>query len=152
MDAATASSLLDAARQAAEKAYAPYSHFPVGAALLTYSGEILTGVNVENVSYGLTLCAERVAMGRAVAEGHQRFQAIAVWALKKPHGAVTPCGACRQVLAEFFAPDAPVVMNDAQTGEPRLLTMASLLPEAFDGDGSFRDTNSSTPGASGSQR
>src|SRR5689334_19893531 len=100
--------LIETAKQAAEKAYAPYSRFPVGAALLTSSGEIITGVNVENVSYGLTICAERSAVATAISQGHLQFEAIAVWAPEKLNGAVTPCGACRQVLAEFMRPDAVV--------------------------------------------
>lgn len=123
--------LLEQARQAAAQAYAPYSDFPVGAALLTEKGEVVMGVNVENVSYGLTMCAERVAVGNAVASGVQRFRAIAVHAARRPHGAVTPCGACRQVLAEFLGPSGLVVYADAATGEMQAVTMESLLPEAF---------------------
>lgn len=124
-------SLLNAAQAAAENAYAPYSDFPVGAALLTASGALFTGVNVENASFGLTLCAERTALVKAVSEGHRDFQAIAVWASRRPHGSVTPCGACRQVLAEFLSPHTPVVMTDESNGQLRILTMTELLPEAF---------------------
>ena len=140
--------LLQAACRSAENAYAPYSQFPVGAALLTKDGSVVTGVNVENVSYGLTLCAERTAIVKAVAEGHRQFKAIAVWASCRMHGAVTPCGACRQVLAEFLEADCPVIMADAQTGQVRQLTMRMLLPEAFGADpgGSCQDTGSSKPG------
>jgi cytidine deaminase len=119
----SAEQLLAAARLAAEDAYAPYSHFPVGAALLTDDGELITGVNVENVSYGLTICAERSAIVRAVSQGETRFSAIAVWATRRPHGAVTPCGACRQFLAEFLKPDAPVIMSTSATGAVKMLTM-----------------------------
>lgn len=144
-----AAQLLAAARSAAQHAYAPYSRFPVGAALLTDDGEMITGVNVENVSYGLTICAERSAVVRAISQGKSRFAAIAVWATERPHGAVTPCGACRQVLAEFLQPDAPIIMSDSMTGTVKLLTMAALLPEAFgpavDPDDSCPGTNSSTP-------
>ena len=90
--------LIAAAKAAQRNAHAPYSKFRVGAALLTRSGKVYTGVNVENASYGLTNCAERVAVGKAVSEGHRQFQAIAVVA---PSTALSPCGACRQVLAEF---------------------------------------------------
>jgi cytidine deaminase len=126
-----AATLLKAARQAAGHAYAPYSRFPVGAALLDEDGTVVTGCNVENTSYGLTLCAERVAVARAVSEGRRRFKALAVWAEKPPHGAVTPCGACRQTLAEFLPSDCPVFLTDAATGRIRRITLGSLLPEAF---------------------
>src|SRR5258705_4154062 len=89
--------LLAAAKAAQRNAHAPYSKFHVGAALLTKSGKVYTGCNVENASYGLTICAERVAMTKAVSEGHRQFQAIAVVA---PSAGLSPCGACRQVLAE----------------------------------------------------
>lgn len=127
----TALRLLHAARDVCAHAYAPYSHFPVGAALLTSHGDIITGVNVENVSYGLTMCAERVALFKAVSQGKIEFQAIAVWAAARPHGSVTPCGACRQVLAEFMLPEAWVIMSTPD-GDPRWLTLNALLPEAFD--------------------
>ncbi len=123
--------LLNAAQAAAENAYAPYSDFPVGAALLTGSGAILSGVNVENASFGLTLCAERTALVKAISEGHREFQAMAVWASRRAHGSVTPCGACRQVMAEFLSPETPVVMTDESNGKLRILTMKDLLPEAF---------------------
>lgn len=130
MDTAIATRLLAAARESAEQAYAPYSRFPVGAALLTDSGEIIRGVNVENVSYGLTICAERCAVFRAIAEGQRNFCAIAVWASQRPHGIITPCGACRQVLAEFLPPDA-VVVTASPDGGVRCLSLTALLPEAF---------------------
>ena len=117
--------LLDTARKACEKAYAPYSQFPVGAALLTESGEVVTGVNIENVSYGLTICAERAAVAAAVSLGYRKFSAIAVYATARPNGHVTPCGACRQVLGEFMKPDAPVIMAN------KSMTLGDLLPEAF---------------------
>jgi cytidine deaminase len=142
--------LLQSAAQAAKGAYAPYSHFPVGAALLTDRGEVVPGCNVENASYGLTLCAERVALVKAVSEGKRRFTALAVWADARPYGAVTPCGACRQMLAEFLPADCPVVFSDAATGAVRVLTMGSLLPEAFGlaagADDNSPDTSNSTPG------
>ena len=141
--------LLQAARLAADNAYAPYSRFPVGAALLTVEGEIITGVNVENASFGLTICAERTAVVKAVSEGKRRFKAIAVWATQRPYGSVTPCGACRQVLAEFLEADCPVIMADSTTGQTKALTMKALLPEAFgpalDRDGSFPDTGNNKP-------
>lgn len=127
-----ARTLLAQARDAAEKAYAPYSHFQVGAALLSKQGDIFIGVNIENASYGLTLCAERVALAKAVSEGTRGFTAMAVWATSRPHGAVTPCGACRQFMAEFISPTGHVIMSDAETGVPVIFTMAALLPAAFD--------------------
>jgi cytidine deaminase len=123
--------LLNQARLAAENAYAPYSDFPVGAALLSESGEVICGVNVENISFGLTLCAERTALVNAISDGQRNFKAIAVWASRRPNGSVAPCGACRQVMAEFLKPETPVVMSHCETGQVRILTMQALLPEAF---------------------
>jgi cytidine deaminase len=94
---AQAKDLIDAAMVARQNAYAPYSKFLVGAAVLTEDGTIITGCNVENASYGLAICAERVAASSAVAAGHRRFQAVAV----ATKGGASPCGACRQFLAEF---------------------------------------------------
>lgn len=122
-------SLMDAALAARKKAYVPYSQFAVGAALLTVSGQIMTGCNIENASYGLANCAERTAFFRAIAEGEQTFQALAVVAdTAEP---VSPCGACRQVMAEFCPPDFPVYLGNL---EGRILetTVAELLPYAFD--------------------
>ncbi len=123
--------LLNAAIQAADSCYAPYSEFPVGAAVLTESGEIITGANVENVSYGLTLCAERVALFKAITEGHRKLKALAVWARKLPNGAITPCGACRQVMLEFMAPETPVFFTHPDTGAIESLTLEALLPASF---------------------
>lgn len=101
--------LLDAARQAARHSYSPYSQFRVGAALQISGGEIVTGTNVENVSYGLTICAERAALVRAVSQFGPEIRIAAV-AVANLNGAPSPpCGACRQMLAEFVLPDAPVV-------------------------------------------
>ena len=131
-DQELARQLLSAAKEASRNAYAPYSQFPVGAALLTMDGVVLTGGNVENVSYGLTICAERSAVVRAIAQGYRKFQAIAVWAEKRNFGAVMPCGACRQVLAEFMSANGLVLIADAQHPNGlRQITMAELLPEAF---------------------
>jgi cytidine deaminase len=121
--------LVMAALTARKKAVAPYSKFKVGAALLTAKGEILTGVNVESASYGLTCCAERVALFRALTDGHKRFVAIAVVA--RAPGGPMPCGACRQLLAEY-APGA--VVWTADSNSPRKIkefTVARLLPAAF---------------------
>jgi cytidine deaminase len=118
--------LRDAARDALFRAYAPYSGFPVAAAVLGESGRVYVGVNVENASYGLTICAERAAVVRAVAEGERRLLACATTSAR---GSSSPCGACRQVLAEFLGPDAPVFYT--VDGEARTIDMAGLLPAAF---------------------
>ena len=110
-------------------AYVPYSHFTVGAALLAEDGRIFTGCNVENVSYGLTNCAERVAVGKAVSEGARRFRAIAVVG-PDDDAWCSPCGACRQVLFEFGS--FPVIGGDGQGGL-RIMGTDELLPGAFDG-------------------
>jgi cytidine deaminase len=119
--------LIAAAKAAQRRAHAPYSKFRVGAALLTKSGKIFTGVNVENASYGLTICAERVAVTKAVSEGHRKFAAIAVVA---PSAALSPCGACRQVLAEFG--EMVVICTDSRNPRRfRLYLLSELLPHAF---------------------
>lgn len=117
--------LVRAAVEAREKAYAPYSGFRVGAALLTRSGRVFTGANVENASYGLSVCAERVAAFKAVAEGEREFEAIAV----ATGNGVLPCGACRQVLNEF-GPDMRVIVADAE-GNTRTYRLRDLLPGGF---------------------
>lgn len=120
---------IEAARAVRERAYAPYSKFKVGAALVSADGRIFTGCNVENISFGLTMCAERVALGRAIAEGADRFVAIAIVAdTGKP---VSPCGACRQVLAEF-APGLRILLVTLDgTIEER--SLSELLPRATAG-------------------
>ena len=118
-------SLIAKAMEAREKAHVPYSHFAVGAALLARSGRIYTGCNVENASYGLSICAERTAVFKAVSEGERDFEAIAVATEK----GVTPCGACRQVLLEFGEDIQVIVANGA--GEYRVFTLQELLPQAF---------------------
>ena len=117
--------LVQAALEAREHAYAPYSHFRVGAALLTRSGRVFTGANVENASYGLSVCAERVAAFNAVAAGEREFEAIAV----VTDNGVMPCGACRQVLAEF-GPDMRIIVADAE-GNSRTYRLPDLLPGRF---------------------
>lgn len=104
--------LWKAALQAAERSYSPYSHFRVGAALLCEDGTLICGTNVENRSYGLTICAERSAIVRAIAEGKKGFAAIAI-ATPDADYPVGPCGACRQVLGEFMDAAAPVVFGSA---------------------------------------
>ena len=124
--------LIRAAAQARKSAVAPYSKFLVGAALLTRSGQVITGANVESASYGLTCCAERVALFKALTDGKNDFVAVAVVA-KAPGGA-TPCGACRQLLAEY-APDAAVFVADSRNlKKVHRYTVAKLLPGAFTGD------------------
>ncbi len=122
--------LLEHARRAAAHAYAPYSGFRVGAALRLTNGETVTGANVENVSYGLTICAERSALVRAVAEfGPEiRIEAVAVANLNDAPS--PPCGACRQVLAEFAQPEAPVVFPAADG--VRTMAFSELLPLGTD--------------------
>jgi cytidine deaminase len=118
--------LIEAARQAQAHAYAPYSGFPVGAAVLTADGRVFLGCNVENSSFGLTVCAERNAVAAALVAG-VRPTAVAVVANGK---AVAPCGACRQVLAEFDA-DMPVVLASATDGQRQVTSVGALLPGAF---------------------
>ncbi|MBC7241062.1 MAG: cytidine deaminase [Anaerolineae bacterium] len=117
--------LIEQAKQAREGAYAPYSHFAVGAALLTRSGRVFTGANVENASYGLTVCAERVAVFKAVTAGEREFAAIAI---ASSNGA-SPCGACRQVLAEFGL-DILVISVDMDD-RVRQWRLEELLPASF---------------------
>ena len=119
--------LVDAALQARRPAYAPYSQFPVGAAVLTEDGQVFGGCNVENTSFGLTNCAERTAIFTAVSAGHRRFAALAV----ATDGGYAPCGACRQVLAEF-SDDLPILIVNANS--ERLVeevSLAELLPRRF---------------------
>ena len=124
--------LIQAAAQARQLAVAPYSNFLVGAALLTRTGEVVTGANVESASYGLTCCAERVALFKALTDGKNDFIAVAVVA-KAPGGA-TPCGACRQLLAEY-ASNAVVFVADSRTlKKVHSYTVAELLPRAFTGE------------------
>jgi cytidine deaminase len=119
--------ILARARQTREAAYAPYSNFPVGAAVLTADGRIFTGCNIENASFGATMCAERVAIFAAVAAGQREIKALAVIAdTPQP---IAPCGLCRQVLSEFGR-DCQVIMANLQ-GEYRVITLEQLLPHSF---------------------
>ncbi len=121
--------LIAMAIAARSKAYAPYSSFQVGAALLTQSGAVFCGANVENLSYGLTICAERVAVGSALVAGDTVFDRLIVVAdTDEP---ISPCGACRQVLAEF-APDLPIIAATL-AGRRERLSLATLLPRAATG-------------------
>jgi len=120
-------SLIEAAWQARGAAYAPYSNFAVGAALLAVDGRVFTGCNVENLSYGLTQCAERVAMGAAVAAGAREFLVVAVVA--DTGVPISPCGACRQVLAEFSVPRVMLANRDQRLE----FGLEELLPRASSG-------------------
>jgi len=114
------------AEDAAGHSYSPYSHFPVGAALLCADGTIITGTNVENRSFGLTICAERSAVVAAVARGITRFSALAVFCPAADYP-VSPCGACRQVISEFVPPDFPIYFKGAK-GEVKQMSMKELFP------------------------
>lgn len=119
--------LVRCAIDARDQAYAPHSHFYVGAALLNDNGEIISGCNVENASYSLSICAERVAASSAVAAGHRGWRAIAIASV----GGVMPCGACRQFLSEFGT-DMTVILVDVIDGSRQTRTLSQLLPDAFD--------------------
>ena len=123
--------LLAIARECLPRSYSPYSAFPVAAAVVDDDGRIFTGVNVENASYGLTMCAERVAIFNAIAAGAKKLRALAL--TSDSSRAVMPCGACRQVMAEFFAAVAPVYSGTAGEGY-RESTVQELLPDAFGRD------------------
>lgn len=120
--------VIDLAIEASQRAYVPYSHFPVGAALVAKDGRVFTGCNVENASFGLTNCGERTAIFKAVSEGVREFSELVVYGqTNKP---ISPCGACRQVMAEFFKSDLKVtlVAKDKSTVE---MTVGELLPYSF---------------------
>ena len=118
--------LMDCAKKARENAYSPYSHFAVGAALLCEDGTLYEGCNIENASYGLTNCAERTAIFKAVSEGHIKFKALAVVA--DTEGPCAPCGACRQVMAEF---KIPLIIMGNLMGNIKIVTIEELLPFSF---------------------
>ena len=128
------SRLVDAAQAARERSYSPYSKFKVGAAVLTKEGEIFSGTNIENASYGLTVCAERNALFAAVCAGHRQFRALALITQKIPGVKFgSPCGACRQVLSEFMPPQTPVYIA-VLNGTKRTVyekTLGELMPFAF---------------------
>jgi cytidine deaminase len=120
--------LIEAAKQARENAHAPYSNFRVGAAVRSSSGRIFGGCNVENATYGLTMCAERVAIFKAVSEGERGFRAIAV--ITDTDALTPPCGACRQLIWEFCG-DIPVSMANLK-GKIEVVQMRELFPRPFD--------------------
>jgi len=128
--------LIGTAKRAARNAHCPYSGYRVGAALLTADGRTFSGCNVENASYGLTLCAERNAVAQAVGAGARRFKALAVVGGPERNKRATslpyPCGACRQVLAEFCGPALPVYVAGLRSpGHPKSVRLGDLLPHAF---------------------
>jgi homotetrameric cytidine deaminase len=122
--------LLVEAQAAAELSYSPYSQFAVGAALLDAKGNVWRGCNVEIANYGLTVCAEQTALHKAVTEGERQFVAVAVWAAQTAGHGITPCGSCRQALAEFLPPTAWVLTPKADGGHQQW-RLADLLPDAF---------------------
>ena len=119
--------LLDAAAGAASTSWSPYSRFPVGAALACADGSVVTGTNVENRSYGLTICAERAAVCAAVGRGSRDIRAVAVFCAAVD-GPVPPCGACRQVLTEFAPPETPVIYAGRDRTRAVVTTLGALLP------------------------
>lgn len=123
----TNTELLSIADKAMENAYAPYSKFKVGAALLCTDGTVFTGCNIENATYGATNCAERTAIFKAVSEGQREFEAIAI--VSSSGGETFPCGICRQVMAEF-APELKIVLRDQNKNE-HIYHLSELLPKTF---------------------
>lgn len=120
--------LIDHAIQSAERAYAPYSNFHVGAAAMTGKGKVVQGCNVENASYGLTVCAERNCIAQAVIQGEQTFTSMVIFT--KQEKLTPPCGACRQVIVEFFEPSAKIMATN-HLGQQKIWTVQQLLPDAF---------------------
>jgi cytidine deaminase len=132
----TKDELITLAKQARERAYIPYSKFGVGAAVLTKSGNVYQGCNIENAAYPVTCCAERTAIFQAIANGEKEFAEIAVVAnTERP---VPPCGSCRQVMAEFFTPQAVIHISNMH-GNSKSITMEELLPFSFQPDDLFSD-------------
>ncbi|MCC0769073.1 cytidine deaminase [Bacillus pacificus] len=122
---------IEEANKMLSKAYIPYSKFPVGAALVTKEGKIYTGCNIENASYGLCNCAERTAIFKAVSEGERDFSYLVITG--ETDGPISPCGACRQVSAEFCDPKMPVLLTNVK-GDEKEVTVEQLLPGAFTND------------------
>lgn len=120
--------LVQEAQKAQKSAYAPYSQFKVGAALLTKEGKLFVGSNIENSSFSLTCCAERVAIFKAVSEGNVTFSKLAI--IANSEGPISPCGACRQVMAEFFDDDVNIYLTNLK-GELRVTSISQLLPNSF---------------------
>lgn len=129
--------LFSRALEARAQAYAPYSHFTVGAALLCTDGTVYTGCNIENTAFSPTVCAERVAFSKAVSEGRREFAAIAIAGAPEgaaPDSPCAPCGVCRQVMAEFCRADMFRILLGTAPENLRVYTLAQLLPLAFSGD------------------
>lgn len=124
----TTQQLINEATNMLDKAYVPYSHFPVGAALLTTDGEVYSGCNIENASFGLSNCAERTAFFKAVSEGKKTFERLVVTG--GTDAPISPCGACRQVMVEFCDPEMPVLLTNTH-GDKFETTVKELLPGAF---------------------
>lgn len=136
MDEAIIKQLIEAALDARQMAYAPYSHYQVGAALLTEGGRIYKGGNIENASYGATNCGERTAIFKAVSEGDRAFWAIAIAGGlegKEPVDYAYPCGICRQVMQEFAGSDFQIIVAKS-VDDYKIYALAELLPEGFGGD------------------
>ena len=125
----TFDALVTKARQMLSCSYTPYSKYPVGAALLCKDGSVFGGCNIENASYGATMCAERTAIFQAVANGHRTFQAIAV-VCKDPNSIPYPCGMCLAVMSEFFEPDTKVIIDSIKAGR-MVYRLEELLPKQF---------------------
>ncbi|TXH61145.1 MAG: cytidine deaminase [Tolumonas sp.] len=125
IDEALQNQLMDAAKASIRHAYMPYSHYPVGAAVLTVDNQIIAGVNIENAAYPAGTCAERVALGNAISQGHTQFKAIAVFS---PKGEISPCGVCRQFISEF-GPDIQILFH--WQGQLRQMPIRELLPFSF---------------------
>ena len=124
--------LLQAAIEARDLSYSPYSRFAVGAALFTKDGRVYQGANVENSSYGLSMCAERNAIYHALMEGGAGDDFLALAIVADTDGPVSPCGACRQVIAEFFPKDSQIILGNLR-GEMKVMSVGELLPYAFEG-------------------
>ncbi len=120
--------LLDKAKEVSQNAYVPYSKFKVGACVLTEDDSTFCGCNFENASYGLTICAERNAIGTAIANGHTRIKAIAIYSPNEDN--CFPCGACRQVMTEFRAGGDMDIVTEVK-GEPQIYKLSYLMPESF---------------------
>ena len=123
--------LIEQAKIASKRAYARYSHFHVGASVLTEGGKIISGCNVENASYGLTICAERNCLAAAINQGEKKFKALLVYTAQEK--LTPPCGACRQVIAEFFPHQATVILAN-HNNKTQIWKVGELLPAAFGPD------------------
>ncbi len=121
--------LMDRAKEVSKNSYSPYSKFAVGACLVTSNGKMYSGCNFENSSFGMTICAERNAVGSAIADGEREIKAIAIYSPNQKH--CYPCGACRQVLNEFKAPEGLDVITEDENDELKISKLCELLPEGF---------------------